>query len=282
MQPIIDIHIHIMPYHMMKPSAMELMRRGRKDYTDVERYCADPKQFLGLLDSLGVERAGLINYVSPKIIGFTPEVNDWIVNYCKAAPDRLLAFGGVLPGTVPDSGAEVDRMAKIGIRAIKMHPSHQVLSPNDYLDGNKELAAIYERAQANHLPVMIHTGTSIFPGARNLHAQPMLCDDVSIDYPDLVVILAHGGRPLWMEEAFFLMRRHKNMYMDISGIPPQKLLEYFPRIEEIADKVLWGTDWPGPGVPEIKGNIEKFYALPIRDGAKHKILYDNADRLFPR
>ena len=89
---------------------------------------------------------------------------------------------------------------------------------------------------------------SEIPGARNLHAQPMLCDDISIDYPDLVVILAHGGRPLWMNEAFFLVRRHKNMHMDISGIPPQKLMEYFPRIEDVADKVLWGTDWPGPGV----------------------------------
>jgi predicted TIM-barrel fold metal-dependent hydrolase len=271
-----------MPYHMMKPSALELMKRGRKDYADVERYCANPKEFLGLLDHLGVERAGLINYVAPKIIGFTPEANDWIAKYCKAAPDRLIAFGGVLPGTVPDAGAEVDRMARIGIRAVKLHPSHQVLSPNEYMHGNRELAAVYERAQTNGMPVMIHTGTSIFPGARNLHAQPLLCDDVAIDYPELVVILAHGGRPLWMEEAFFLVRRHKNMHMDISGIPPQKLLEYFPRLEEIAGKVLWGTDWPGPGVPEIKGNIEKFLSLPIRDEAKRKILYDNAARLFPR
>jgi len=278
---IIDIHIHIMPYQMMKPSAMELMKRGRKDYADVMRYCEDPKAFLGHLDSLGIERAGLINYVAPKIIGFTPEVNDWSAKYCSVAPKRLIAFGGVLPGTVPDCGAEVDRMAKIGIRAIKLHPSHQVLTPNSYMNGNADLAKIYERAQANAMPVMIHTGTSIFPGARNLHAQPMLCDDVSIDYPDLVVILAHGGRPLWMNEAFFLVRRHKNMYMDISGIPPQKLMEYFPRIEDIADKVLWGTDWPGPGVPEIKGNLEKFHALPIGAEAKRKILYDNAARLFP-
>ena len=110
----------------------------------------------------------------------------------------------------------------------------------------------------------------------------MLCDDVAIDYPNLVVILAHGGRPLWMNEAFFLVRRHKNMYMDISGIPPQKLMEYFPRIEDVADKVLWGTDWPSPGVSDIKGNIEKFNALPIGPAAKRKILYDNAARLFPR
>jgi len=271
-----------MPYSMMKPSAMELMKKGRKDYADVERYCADPKAFLAFLDTLGVERAGLINYVAPKIIGFTPDVNDWSAKYCSVAPDRLIAFGGVLPGTVPDPGAEVDRLAKLGIRAIKMHPSHQVLSPNDYMDGNRGLAAIYERAQANGMPIMIHTGTSIFPGARNLHAQPMLCDDVSIDYPNLVVILAHGGRPLWMNEAFFLVRRHKNMYMDISGIPPQRLMEYFPRIEDVADKVLWGTDWPGPGVPEIRGNIEKFKALAIGEAAKRKILYHNAARLFPK
>jgi predicted TIM-barrel fold metal-dependent hydrolase len=271
-----------MPDRMVKASALDLIKHGRKDYADVERYSADPKAFLAFLDTIGVERAGLINYVAPAIIGLTPEVNDWNAKYCSAAPDRLIAFGGVHPGSVPDPAMEVDRIAKLGIRAIKIHPSHQALSPNDYRHGNRGLAAIYERAQANAMPVMIHTGTSIFPGARNLHAQPMLCDDVCIDYPNLVVILAHGGRPLWMNEAFFLVRRHKNMYMDISGIPPQKLMEYFPRIEDVADKVLWGTDWPSPGVTEIKLNVEKFNALPIGPPAKRKILYDNAARLFPR
>ena len=270
-----------MPYHMVKPSALDLIKQGRKDYADVERYSADPRAFLAFLDTLGVERAGLINYVAPKIIGFTPEVNDWSAKYCSAAPDRLIAFGGVLPGTVADAGAEVDRLAKLGIRAIKMHPSHQALSPNDYMDGNRGLAAVYERAQAHGMPIMIHTGTSIFPGARNLHAQPMLCDDVCIDYPELVIILAHGGRPLWMNEAFFLVRRHKNMYMDISGIPPQKLMEYFPRIENVADKVLWGTDWPGPGVPDIKRNLDDFRALPLSEAVKQQILSKTALAIWP-
>jgi len=281
-QPVIDIHIHIQPLHMFRPQALAMIKRGRKDYADVERYSADPQLFLKFLDGLGIERAGLINYVSPEIMGFTPEVNDWIVNYCAAAPDRLLAFGSVHPRTVADAGAEVDRLVKLGIRALKLHPSHQEITPNSYRDGCPALAGVYERAQAHGLPLMIHTGTSIFPGARNVHAQPILCDDVCIDFPNLTVILAHAGRPLWMEEAFFLVRRHKNMHMDISGIPPQKLLEYFPRIAEIADKVLWGTDWPGPGVPEIRGNMEKFHALPFREDAKRKILYDNAARMFPR
>jgi uncharacterized protein len=281
MAPIIDIHIHIQPLHLFKPEALALIRKGRQNFAEIERYSQDPAAFLALLDSLGIERAGLINYVAPEVIGFPPSVNDWCVEYCSAAPDRLIAFGSVHPRYVADSGAEVDRLARLGIRGLKVHPAHQVFSPNAYRQGFGPLAAIYERAQAHHLPVMIHTGTSIFPGARNAHAQPMLADDIGIDFPELVVILAHGGRPLWMEEAFFLVRRHPNMYMDISGIPPQKLLQYFPRLEEIADKVLWGTDWPGPGVPDIRANIETFMTLPISESSRRKILYANAARLFP-
>jgi uncharacterized protein len=279
--PIIDIHIHIQPLEMFKPQAHELIKRGRRDYDEVVKYTSSPAEFLKFLDASEIERAGLINYVSPEVIGFPPEVNDWIARYCSEDPARLLAFGSVHPRYVSDPAAEVDRLKKIGIRGLKVHPAHQLFAPNEYRAGLGPLRSMYERAQAVGLPVMIHTGTSIFPGARNLYAQPMLADDVGVDFPDLVVILAHGGRPLWMEEAFFLVRRHKNMYMDVSGIPPQKLLDYFPRLEEIADKVLWGTDWPGPGVPAIRGNIETFRALPLSAAARQKILYDNAARLFP-
>jgi uncharacterized protein len=279
--PIIDIHIHINPHKMVKPEALELIKRGRTDYEDTVRYAENPAEFLKFLDSAEIERAGLINYVSPDVIGFSADVNDWIARYCLADPNRLLAFGSVHPRFITDAGGEVDRLKKLGIRGLKVHPSHQLFAPNDYRNGLGPLRAMYERAQAVGMPVMIHTGTSVFPGARNTYAQPMLADDVGVDFPDLVVILAHGGRPLWMNEAFFLVRRHLNMYMDISGIPPQRLMEYFPRIEEIADKVLFGTDWPGPGVPGVRGNIAKFKALPISAAAQRKILYDNAARLFP-
>jgi len=53
-----------MPYHMVKPSALELIKHGRKDYAEVERYWQRSEGvFWHFLDSLGVERAGLINYV---------------------------------------------------------------------------------------------------------------------------------------------------------------------------------------------------------------------------
>src|SRR5271167_2443027 len=278
--PVIDIHVHITDLAMFKPHALELMKRGRRDYDDAARYAASPAEFLKFMDSAEIERAGLINYVSPDVIGFTTEVNDWIAKYCSADPKRLLAFGSVHPKYVADAGAEVSRLKKLGIRGLKVHPSHQLFAPNEYRNGLGPLRAMYERAEQLGLPVMIHTGTSIFQGARNLYAQPMLADDVGVDFPNLVVILAHGGRPLWMDEAFFLLRRHPNFYMDISSIPPKRVLEYFPRIEEIADKVLFGTDWPGFGVNDLRKAVDAIRGLEISAEARRKILYENAARLF--
>jgi len=40
-------------------------------------------------------------------------------------------------------------------------------------------------------------------------------------------------------------------------------MEHLSRIEEIADKALFGTDWPGPGVPGVRSNIDEFQTLPI-------------------
>jgi predicted TIM-barrel fold metal-dependent hydrolase len=102
-----------------------------------------------------------------------------------------------------------------------------------------------------------------------------------VDFPRLKILLAHGGRPLWMDTAFFLLRRHPNVYLDISGIPPKTLLQYFPRLEEIAAKTLFGTDWPGPGVPDIKKNLDDFMALPLKEEVRQQILSGTAAGIWP-
>jgi predicted TIM-barrel fold metal-dependent hydrolase len=84
-----------------------------------------------------------------------------------------------------------------------------------------------------------------------------------------------------MQTAFFLIRRHANVYLDISGIPPRKLLQYFPRLEEIAHKTLFGTDWPGPGVPHVKRNLDDFRALPLSPAIQEQILSKTALSIWP-
>jgi predicted TIM-barrel fold metal-dependent hydrolase len=208
-------------------------------------------------------------------------VNKFISDYVKEDPKRLISCGSIHPRHTSNVLADVEQLLHLGIRMLKIHPPHQLLFPNDYVNGVKELEIIYRAAEANGIPVMFHTGTSIFPGARNKYGDPIYLDDVAVDFPRLKILLAHGGRPLWMETAFFLVRNHPNVFLDISGIPPKKLLDYFPRIEEISSKTLFGTDWPGPGVPDIKQNLDDVRALPLSAETKEKILSRNALALIP-
>jgi predicted TIM-barrel fold metal-dependent hydrolase len=278
---ITDCHIHIQPIEMFKPQALELMKQKRADYAQIAEYCRSPKAFLKYLDRCGIERAVLINYVAPEVIGFTAGVNQFIADYVKEDPGRLLSCGSLHPRHTGDIETDLEHLLRLKLRMIKIHPPHQLLYPNDYLNGNHALEAIYRVAEVHGIPVMFHTGTSIFPGARNKYADPIYIDDVAVDFPKLKILLAHGGRPLWMDTAFFLVRRHANVFLDISGIPPKTLLEYFPRLAEIASKTLFGTDWPGPGVPDVNQNLKEFRALALTDATKQQILSRTALEIWP-
>jgi predicted TIM-barrel fold metal-dependent hydrolase len=278
---ITDCHIHIAPINLYNPDALELMKRKRANFDQIVEYCRSPQAFLKYLDRCGLDRAALINYVAPEVIGFTSEVNQFVADYTKYDPKRLISCGSLHPRHTANIMADVEHILRLGLRMIKIHPPHQLLFPNDYLHGVKELEIIYRAAEANGIPIMFHTGTSIFPGARNKYGDPIYLDDVAVDFPKLKILMAHGGRPLWMNTAFFLIRRHANVYLDISGIPPKTLLQYFPRLDEIAHKTLFGTDWPGPGVPDVKQNLDEFKGLPMSEAMREQILSKTAASLWP-
>lgn len=280
MSPIIDLHIHVQPFHMMKPDVRETFWKGKRDRAALEALAEDPAKLLAQMDTDGIEQVGLINYVSPDLMGFTDECNDWILKYAAAAPDRLLAFGSVHPGFTTNVAEAALKLVDRGVRAFKVHPPHQKFEANAYLGPLPHLAELYQVAEEAGLPVTIHTGTSIFPGARSRLGNPMDVDDVAVDFPKLKILLAHGGRPLWMNEAFFVVRRHPNVFLELSGIPPLRLLEWFPRLEDIAHKTVWGTDWPSPGVTSMRKNADDFMMLPIHASAKTAILHENARRVF--
>ncbi len=276
-----DCHVHVQPWWEIKPDVLEVMTRGRTDLDEVQRIMKSPTHLLRRLDEDGITRAVLVNYPSPDVIGFSHRVNEYVAEYCRAAPERLIPMGGVHPRFAEDAAVEVRRAADLGVRALKIHPPHMAIEPNAYLHGLDGLRAIYEEAQRLRLPVMIHTGTSIFPGARSRTGQPIAVDDVAVDFPDLTIILAHGGRPLWMDQAFFLVRRFPRVYMDVSSIPPKAVLRYFPRLAEVADKVLYGSDWPAPGVRSMGDNLRDFRSLGLPEEVFRKILETNPRTVFP-
>lgn len=281
MPAVTDVHVHLEPYRTLKPHILEMLWREIPDRARASRIMDDPRAFLDHLDSVGVERACLINYVAPEVMGFTEEVNRFVGEFARQDRRRLIPFGSVHPKRSKNPKRDVERLAsKWEMGGMKIHPPHQLFAANAYVDGKMPaLRTIYKTAEELEMPVMVHTGTSIFPGARSKFGDPMALDDVAQDFPDLTILMAHGGRPLWCDTAFYLLRRHPNLYFDISSIPPRRLLEWFPRLAEVAEKVVFGSDWPGPGVPGIREEIDGLRALRLPDLALTQILSGNADKL---
>jgi uncharacterized protein len=277
-----DCHVHINPVWEMRPEARAIFGAADR-HASVEEFDRNPGKFLEYLDQSGVERAVLVNYVSPEIIGYTTKANEFVAEYVRADPTRLIAVGGLLPSH-PDPGPEVERLVRdLHLRGIKIHPPHQLAAPNAYVDGTlPRLRDLYGTCERLGVPVIIHTGTSVFPGARNRFAEPMLVEDVAIDFPRLTIVLAHGGRPIWTAQAAFLVRRFANVYLDLSSMPPRRVPEYFPELARISDKVLFGSDWPGPGVKDIGENLRAFRELDLPKDVKERILTENPERVFPR
>lgn len=281
---VIDCHVHVVPWEVMTEGARRLLEKGRdaQRLADLRQLSREPARLVERMDAAGISRVGIVGYVSPDVMGYPREINDWIAAYVAAAPDRFFGYGSVHPRFTDDPAADMDHvLGRLRLAAIKVHPSHQLYAPNEYLYGLEALRVVYAKAEAYGVPVAVHTGTSTFPQARNRLADPLLVEDVAVDFPRLKLLLAHAGRPFWTEQAFFLVRRFPQVFLDVSGIPARHVLtRYLPRLGDIADKALYGSDWAGPGVPDLAEVAQAFRALPLEPAALEAILAGNARRVF--
>ena len=155
---------------------------------------------------------------------------------------------------------------------MKLYPTYNYFYPND-----AALYPLYGAAQELGMPVMYHTGLSVFQNSRIKYGNPIFLDDVAVDFPDLTLVMSHGGRGPWYDEAMTMLRIHKNAYIDITGLPPKKLLQYFPDLPRFADKFLFGTDWPSV---DMRRNAEAVAALPLPPEAIRGILGETAKKLL--
>ena len=139
-----------------------------------------------------------------------------------------------------------------------------------------ELAEIYRECEERGVPVMFHTGTSIFPKARNVFADPMPIDDVAVDFPELKIVLAHPSFP-WQDEALSMAMHKPQIYIDLSGwspkyFPPQ-LVQYANTL--LKHQVLFGSDFP---MIEPDRWLRDFERLEIDPEVRPLILKENAAR----
>jgi predicted TIM-barrel fold metal-dependent hydrolase len=207
--------------------------------------------------------------------------NEEIAELAHRHSDVAIPFASVNP----HRGAEGVRIAKrlisdYGVKGFKFHPQVQDFMPNDRM-----AYPLYEAIAEAKLPALFHSGqTGVGAGTRGgggirlKYGNPMLVDDVAVDFPDMPIVLAHPSFP-WQEEALSVATHKPQVYIDLSGWSPK----YFPPIlvqyanTLLKDKILFGSDYP---VIAPEKWIAEFDKLPIKPEVRPLIMKQNAARLL--
>nr|WP_253767907.1 amidohydrolase family protein [Goodfellowiella coeruleoviolacea] len=214
-------------------------------------------------------------------LGHRPISNEEIAEAAAEHDDVLIPFASIDPAKGHAGARRLRRLVSdFNVRGLKFHPSMQGFAPND-----RTAYPLLEVAQELGLPAVFHTGqTGIGAGMRGgggirlRYSDPMLLDDVAVDFPDLTIIMAHPSFP-WQDQALAVATHKPNVHIDLSGwspkyFPPQ-LVRYTNSL--LQDKVLFGSDFP---LITPERWLRDFAALEIKPEVRPKVLKDNAVRVL--
>jgi predicted TIM-barrel fold metal-dependent hydrolase/ribosomal protein S18 acetylase RimI-like enzyme len=272
MEKIIDTHLHVGHKFEWTDTARALwMDTGPYEPRLFDRDGHQlPEPYGDVIKDEGVMGGILIPEYSPGTAGVMPFERADEIN---AFHPEFVPIANLNPNYQEDLPAAFEEQLAKGARGLKIHSVHGMFFAND-----SRLYPIYERCEGAGLPVLFHAGTSLFKGAKMRYADPYTFDDIINDFADLKIVLCHGGRGFWYAIAEFLARTFKNVYIDVSGLPPKNLLQYFPNLLRFPQKFLFGSDFPG--VPGIRKNFETMSSLINDKDIMQLIGFQNAYDLF--
>ena len=275
-RPLVDVHLHAANRSGLKlPWSVWIQDFDRPQLAAI--YDADgvvrPEAFDAHLADEGVDVAVVLAEYSPKVTGWQT-VED-LLPLTAHNPGRIKFAANVNPHLHYPVADELERQRGLGAVALKVHPVHGGFAAND-----RALYPAYEICQAAGMPVVVHCGTSTFPGALNQYADPILLDDVLRDFRTLQVVLAHGGRGWWYDAAAFLALSDERVWIELSGLPPSRLQTYYARHNwsRLTRRMIFATDWPG--IPGIAVNARAVAALCPDDETVGLVLAGNAARVY--
>lgn len=206
--------------------------------------------------------------------------NEVVAAACRDHPKAFVGFGSVDPLKQERAVDELDTVAELGLKGVKLHPSLQAFAPDD-----ERHWPLYERCQELGLVVLFHTGTSGIgagqPGGQGIrldYARPIRLDAVAASFPELQIVAAHFGYP-WHLELLAMALHKSNLHIDISGWAPRYIpIEVMRDMRgRLQDQFLFGSDYP---FIQPKRCLDELMSLEIPEAVLQKVLIGNGKRLL--
>lgn len=254
---IIDFHTHAFPEMVEEKAIKHLGRHYRIEIP----YRGRIEDLMESAAKINAEK--LVIHASATHAGQVENVNNWIASIISS---KIIGFGTLHPD-YPYVEKELDRIERLGLQGIKLHPEFQQFNIDD-----PKMFPIYE-AISERLPILMHVGDEALE-----YSSPKKLARVLDKFPKLRVVAAHlGGYAKWDEAKKFLIGR--DIFLDTSStlwrLEPEEAVLLIRN--HGVNKVVFGTDYP---ITSHQEELDRFMALPLTDAEREKILFSNAHRLL--
>ena len=261
---IIDFHVHAFP-DALAAKALPLLSKCSGGVKP--NYDATISGLESYLAKNNVDYAVVLN------IATNPhqekKVNDFAISLLEKK--NIIPFGSVHPDS-PNALSELERLAKAGIRGIKLHPDYQ----HFFVDDEKMFPIDKKIAELGFITVF-HAGVDIgYP--KPVHCTPERLLRVLDLFDDAPVVAAHfGGWLLWDSVLEDLCGTE--VYLDTAFSSGKMPPDYAKELIKAhgADKVLLGSDMPWS---DTLDEVRFVQSLDLSAEDEEKILSNNAKRLL--
>ena len=201
--------------------------------------------------------------------------NDDIAQIVSQHSGLFSGFAGVEPNG--DALAEAKRaIEELGLSGIALVPGW---ADPPVADDADELMGLYAWCESAGVPVSITA--SHFIGPDMLHSHPVHVQRVAMEFPELTLIVAHGGWP-WTRAAIALAMRCTNVYL----MPDFYMyLPNMPGAQDYVDaangflkhRMLYSSCYPSNSLRQA---LAHFRSLSLSEDAMEHLLFRNARRLL--
>lgn len=200
--------------------------------------------------------------------------NAGVIEFVREYPNKFLGFMGVDPHKGMPGLRELVKQIEGGMHGAAIDPYLAKLPVND-----AKYYPVYTKCCDLDIPIVVSTGpATLVPGAVMEHAAPRYIDYVARDFPELKIVLSHGGYP-WVNEAIMVTERNENVYMELSEYEKHPLGEAYVQaaINLIGDKLLFASAHPGA---DFRDAIQMYKDLNLPVDVLERIFYLNAKELL--
>lgn len=209
---------------------------------------------------------GIVQPFIPKMyVEDNVRIHDRIAAFCQNGKNRFWGMMSMNPHfNRDDYEKEAKRcILELHFVAIKITPIAHAVHP-----AKSDSMMVFELARELKVPVMVHTGAGV------PFADPMQLVKPIEAFPEVKIVIAHGGSDNMMHSAIFLAKHYDNVYVEPSWLAIHNLMGMYKQLG--AGKMMFSSDM----LVNLPVELCKYNLVFKNQNDREQVFYKTASEVF--